>query len=262
MIDIEIAKKEFNEYLKNFDLNVDSIKLKMVHTYEVMNYSRILSNRLNLSKEDSNLSELIALLHDIGRFEQSKLIDGIFDKADSLYFDHGKFGEKILFEDNMIRKFIRTNEYDEIIRKAILNHNKFAIENADTMSEKELLHAKLIRDNDKMDNFRVKLTENFKVLLGTDDINKIENDEISDNIYNDFMNHRLIVTTETKTILDRWISYIAFIFDMNFKESIKILQEDDMINKMFDRIEYKNEMTIEKMIKMKRESKKYVDSII
>ena len=47
------------------------------------------------------------------------------------------------------------------------------------LSEKELLHAKLIRDNDKTDNFRVKLTESFKVLLGTDDVESINNEKIS-----------------------------------------------------------------------------------
>ena len=49
----------------------------------------------------------------------------------------------------MIRKFIEPSKYDEIIRKDIINHNKFAIEEG--LTEEELLFAKLIRDADKID---------------------------------------------------------------------------------------------------------------
>ena len=123
------------------------------------------------------MARLIALLHDIGRFEQSKMSSDVYDIADATFFDHAQYGVKILFEDNLIRNFIDDNSYDNIIYKAILNHNRLEIEEG--LNEKELLHAKIIRDADKIDNFRVKLTENFKVLLGTEDIEKISNEKIS-----------------------------------------------------------------------------------
>ena len=159
MIDLLNAQKEFKNYLKDYNIEDERVKLKVTHTYGVVDASRYLSNKLNLNEEDTKLSELIALLHDIGRFEQSKVIENVFDKADTKYFDHAEFGVKILFEDNLIRKFIADSSYDNIIYKAILNHNKYKIE--DNLKEKELLHAKLIRDNDKTDNFRV----NFKASI-------------------------------------------------------------------------------------------------
>lgn len=170
MIDILKAKQEFKNYLKEYDLEDGKVKLKITHTYGVVSASEYLAEKLNLSEEDRKLSMLIALLHDIGRFEQSKVVKNIYDKADNLYFDHAEYGVKILFEDNLIRKFIEDDSYDNIIYKSILNHNKFKI--TDELNEKELLHAKLIRDNDKTDNFRVKLTEELKVLLGSDDTEK------------------------------------------------------------------------------------------
>ena len=48
-----------------------------------------------------------------------------------------------------IRKYIENDKYDEIIRKAIKNHNKFEIEKR--LTEKELIFAKIIRDADKID---------------------------------------------------------------------------------------------------------------
>ena len=58
---------------------------------------------LNLSEEDILLAELIGLLHDIGRFEQIKNYHTFLDKES---IDHAEYGNKILFEDDLIRNFI------------------------------------------------------------------------------------------------------------------------------------------------------------
>ncbi|MBO5141416.1 MAG: hypothetical protein J6C46_00165, partial [Clostridia bacterium] len=47
----------------------------------------------------------------------------------------------------LITKFIDTDKYNNVIKKAIENHNKKQIEEG--LSDKELLHAKIIRDADK-----------------------------------------------------------------------------------------------------------------
>ena len=77
--------------------------------------------------------------------------------------EHAEFGTKVLFQNNLIRKFIDDDKYDEIISKAIYNHNKYKIQEG--LSEIELLQCKIIRDADKLDNFRVKEKDNFKVLI-------------------------------------------------------------------------------------------------
>lgn len=257
MIDIEKAELAFKEYLKDYNVNDEKVALKIRHTYGVVKASEYLAKAIGLDEDDTNLSRLIALLHDIGRFEQSKASSDVYDNADKNFFDHGEYGVKILFEDGLIRNFVEDNSYDNIIKVSILNHNRLSIE--DGLSERELLHAKLIRDNDKLDNFRVKLEESFKVLLGTDDMEKVSNELISENIYQDFLSKRLIVYGDVKTDLDRWISYIAYIFDFNFSESLEYLRDNDLINKNFDRIEYKNLDTINKINKMKVLAKDYVD---
>lgn len=256
MIDLLKAKNEFKKYLKDYNLEDERVKLKVTHTYGVVDASKYLADKLNLNEEDAKLSELIALLHDIGRFEQSKVIENVFDKADTKYFDHAKFGVKILFEDNLIRKFIADSSYDNIIYKAILNHNRYKIEG--DLTEKELLHAKLIRDNDKTDNFRVKLTEKLSVILGTEDMDKIYSDTISDKIYEDFMNQKQLLIEDRKTYLDSWVSYISFIFDYNFAEGLMYLKEKDLVNKMFDKIKYTNPETIERICNMKRVANEYL----
>lgn len=256
MIDIVKAEKAFKDYLKNYNENDEKVKLKVVHTYGVVRASAFLAEKLNLNEEDANLAKLIALLHDIGRFEQTKMSDDVYDTADSMFFNHAVYGTKILFEDNLIRNFIEDNAYDNIIYKAILNHNRLNIENG--LDEKELLHSKIIRDADKIDNFRVKLTESFKVLLGTEDTQIIFNEKISDKVYKTFMSKNLISVSDAKTCLDRWATYIAFIFDMNFDASLNYLQENDLVNKCFNRLEYYNPDTIEKILNMKKCTDEYM----
>ncbi len=149
-MDFELAKKVFQEYLKRYNVKDGSIALKIKHTYEVVKKSEYIANGLRLDKEKIELAKIIALLHDIGRFEQIKEFGEFNDKK----IEHAEFGVKVLFNNGLIRNFINEDKYDSIIYKAIYNHNKYKIEK--NLNEKELLHCRIIRDADKLDNFRVK----------------------------------------------------------------------------------------------------------
>ena len=146
----ELAEKSFREYLKKYDTNDGSIALKIKHTYEVVKKSEYIAKGLRLDKENIELAKTIALLHDIGRFEQIKEFGEFNDKK----IEHAEFGVKVLFDNGLIRNFINEDKYDNIIYKAIYNHNKYKVE--ENLNEKELLQCKIIRDADKLDNFRVK----------------------------------------------------------------------------------------------------------
>ena len=74
MIDITKSKLAFKIFLDNYEEKSDvSFKLKVIHTYHVADNAREIAKKLNLSKEDIELAELIGLLHDIGRFEELKI---------------------------------------------------------------------------------------------------------------------------------------------------------------------------------------------
>lgn len=257
MIDIVNAEKEFKKYLQNYDTENEKNKLKIIHTYGVVKASEYIAKDLKLTQEDTNLAKLIALLHDIGRFKQIELYNNFMDNMENN--DHADYGVKILFRDNLIRNFITDNKYDSIIYKAIFNHNKYKIENG--LNERELLHAKLIRDADKTDNFRVKETEKLEAIF---DIKitreELERQTISDNIYNDFMNNKLILRDERKTHMDMWVSYIAFIFDYNYISGLKYIHENNYINKLIDRINYENIDTKRKMEDIRYHAIEYIEN--
>ena len=67
----------------------------------------------------------------------------------------------------MIRRFVKNDRFDSLICAAIEKHSDFKLEGI--ADERTLLHAKLIRDADKLDNCRVKLEESMETLLGVDE---------------------------------------------------------------------------------------------
>ena len=115
MFDILKAKESFMNYVRQFDLTNDKIHLKLVHTLEVVRTTEYLCLYENITGVERDLAYLIALLHDIGRFEQIKR----FNSFDDRNIDHAKLGVQVLFKEGMIRNFIDDDQYDEIIEKAI-----------------------------------------------------------------------------------------------------------------------------------------------
>ena len=257
MIDFKHAMATFKKYIENFDSQYGKIDLKIRHTYGVVKASKYIANKLNLNNEDVELAKLIALLHDIGRFEQIRQSDSFIDNKD---MDHAILGNDILFKDNLIRDFIEDTQYDNIISKAILNHNRLYIE--DGLTERELLHTKIIRDADKTDNFRVKAEEDFENIIDNSSKDILENDIISENIFNDFMNSKIIVREDRKTHMDFWVSYIAFIFDYNYKFGLEYIKEMNYINVIVDRLDYKNIDTKQKMEKIRKHALEFIDKRI
>lgn len=255
MIDFIKAEKAFKQYLKQYDLEDGRNKLKVVHTYEVVRMSEYIASKLGLSEEDIQVAKLVALLHDIGRFEQVKLTEGFIDNQK---FDHADYGAEMLFKQGMIRQFVEEDKYDNIIEKAVYNHNKLKIE--DGLNEKEFLQCQIVRDADKIDNFRVSEKDPIgDVLACPYNAESIEYDTISPSVFETFMEHRMILNTDRKTMIDYWICIIAFIFDMNFDVSLQYIKENTYIDKIIDRINYKNPDTKQKIEQIRECTKKYLE---
>ena len=235
MIDLEKAKNEFINYTNNYDSTNVHIARKIGHTFRVMEWSKKIAESLNLSKEDIDLATLIGLLHDLARFEQRRLYDTF---SDSKSVDHGDLAVTILEENEYIRKYIEDNQYDDIIKTAVKNHNKFKIE--DGLDEKTLLHSKIVRDADKIDIMYEGVHMFYKE---PDEIEQIENLPIAEEYYNQFIDRKQIFRKKDPTVLDGMICLFSFIFDLNFEFSKKSIVEGNYINDILNRFNFKNEQT-------------------
>lgn len=243
---LEKAKEKFIKYTENYDLTNDKIKGKQIHSLRVMKISRQIAERLELSQEEINLATLIGLLHDIARFEQYTKYN-TFKDLESI--DHGDFGAEILQKE--IRKYVETNQYDDIIIKAVKNHNKYKIE--DGLTEKEELFSQIVRDADKIDIFYESVVMFWK---GKEE--EVENSVISKNTVEQFQNFVQIKSQKIESKIDNVIKVIAFIFDLNFKPSFQILEEEDYINKILNRYDFKDENTKQKVEEIRKIANEYV----
>ena len=185
-IDYSRAREVFEQYLNGYDRKDGKVRLKITHTYGVVAQSTALAKRMRLGEEDTQLARIIALLHDIGRFEQLRRFDSFLPET----MDHAAYGVELLFGEGMIRDFLPEDTWDGIIRTAIAKHSDYRLEGVE--DPRTLLHARLIRDADKLDNCRVKL--------------------------------------------EFWVSYLAYFYDLNFRESLDIVEERDYVRRIAGRI--------------------------
>lgn len=251
-MNIKNARIEFKNYVKNYNPQDPKIALKISHIERVSQKAKELAISLNLSQEDINLAELIGLLHDIGRFEQIRIYNTFMDK-DSV--NHAEYGVKVLFEDGLIRKFIKEDAYDNIIKKAILNHNRGYLNIDKDLNKKELLHTKLIRDADKLDIFYFLNMENMNVLYG----NNIEKQKINKEVYREFFEDKYINYKKINSGLDLAIAHFAYIYDFNYKFTLQKIKEDKFLTKLYSRFDLVNDREQESLCNVYNFAKDYLE---
>lgn len=245
MIDIINAQKEFTNYASGYNIEVPRIKLKYEHILRVMDNAGKIAQKLNLNEEDINLAMLIGLFHDIGRFEQVRLYDTFSDKDTGL--DHAAYSVKVLYEDGLIKNFIDTDKYDNIIKKAVFYHNKKEI-GKEVTDERELLFCKIIRDADKLDIFKVINEEEMSSVFWYKDFSNLE---VNPKLMEDFKALKLIDYKDIKNNADQIFTFYNYVLDFNYVASLLIIKEKGYLISFAKRVEdtFKNE----KITKMTKE---------
>ena len=236
-IDLINAQKVFLEYVNDFDKEDLMVNIKIDHTLRVAKNSEYISQNMGLSKEEIELATLIGYLHDIGRFEQIRLFGIDHDKKTGI--DHAQKGVEELEKNNLLEKFIpNAREYDNLIKLAVFNHNKYRIQ--ENLTERETLFCNLIRDADKLDIYYV-LIDGDIYAIGKKSGFDPDSDKISPELLKDlFASCQSNNTYLDGTFLDWYINVIAFVYDINYSNSLELVLENKYI-----------EILVEKVIKLK-----------
>ena len=213
------AEEEFIKYTDPYQKYGIKIDLKVKHTLRVRDLCIQIAKSENLSEEDISLASLCGLLHDIGRFEQWKRYSSYNDLQT---LDHGDLGVEILKHNNFINKF--TDEHIDTILHAVKYHNKYKVPN--TISNKDKFFTNITRDADKID---------ILYLFSIKDLStNLDDSVMTKKIFNSIKNTEQIKRVDVKTRADEIAVRLGFVFDLNFKESFKILKEKNYINTMLD----------------------------
>ena len=255
MLSSEYTYKQFNNFIKKYDMNNKMIKLKIAHMIRVMNINKQFAIFQNLDKENIELATIIGLLHDIGRFVQIEKYNTFID---SQSVNHSIAGVELLFKDGYIEYFVEDSKYYYTIEKAISNHNKIEIE--DGLDEITLLHSKLIRDADKTDIYEVTLIENLSTVF----VGKYNpNAKINSKALEDFYSHRMVNNVNLQTNLDDYIRILAFIYNYYFIEDLKYVKDKNYITRMHERFldcfKFNNTETVKELKKASEYANSYIN---
>ena len=219
-------------YMKSFysdDAQVQQgILIKETHTGYVTANCVELSKFLRLSPHDTELAEIIGLFHDVGRFRQYSIYK-TFNDADSE--DHADLALKVIDELEFFTELAA--EDFELVKFAIQNHNKKVV--APTDDERKLLFAKIIRDADKLDIYRV-----LEPFLAQENADKLPNfikdkgrlvADISPDFVENFVTGEQADYRKIRTNGDRKIVRLMWLYDINFSWTMKKIVERGYIEK-------------------------------
>lgn len=230
---------EMHEWMKNYmksfytdDEEVQrGILIKENHTGYVTSNCVELAKHLKLNRHDVELAEIIGLFHDVGRFRQYSIYK-TFNDADSE--DHADLAIKVIDELDFFKK-LSTEDF-EIVKFSIQQHNKKEI--AYSNDERKILFAKIIRDADKLDIYRV--LEPFFAQENADKMpNFIKGAQIAD-ISDDFVEHfakgEQADYREIRTNGDRKIVRLMWIYNVNYAWTLKKIVERGFIEKIIENL--------------------------
>lgn len=216
---VEQYHQWFDTYVNSFinhSSSDENILLKKEHTLNVVKEMDYLTKSLAIPEIDA-LARLLALFHDIGRFRQYARY-GTF--ADRHSVNHAREGILVLKQEGILAKL---DAYQaRIILTAIAQHNRVHVR---TRCEPFRLFCKLIRDADKLDIFRLVLDyyersekekRNSGIELDLPDI-----PEVSSHIVEQITSREPVNYNELRTVNDFKLVQAAWIYDLNFPETLK-----------------------------------------
>ena len=244
-------------YMKSFytdDAEVQrGILLKEKHTGYVTSNCVELAKFLNLSNHDVELAEIIGLFHDVGRFYQYQKYK-TFNDAQSE--DHANLALKVI-EGLEFFNELSIDDY-ELVKFAIKNHNKKVIEPSD--DDRKIFFAKLIRDADKLDIYRV-----LEPYFAQENADKMPNfitgrsPDISPDFVERFVRGEQTDYNLIRTNGDRKIVRLMWIYDVNFKWTMEKILERGYIDKIVENLPM-NEKIVEGVRRLRNYVEQFVSS--
>jgi len=248
--DLKNLKTWFSDYVDRFYTDYPkhscTIRIKEKHTERVCENIIMLGKDLGLTDQEVILAETMGLFHDIGRFRQ--LIEfNTFN--DHLSLDHADFSVEILKEMDFFQSM--DDHSREIIFSAIGLHNKFEI--PQNLAPRELLHARILRDADKLDILKV-LTDYYT------DKNQAPNHtltwelpvarQVSPGVAREVLSGKLVSKHLVKSDVDVKIMQLSWVYDLNYRFSVSMVLKNRFMERIYGSLP-KNDTTIEIYRKIK-----------
>ena len=216
------AKEWFASYTADYDMEDPKIALKAVHTYHVAELCQTIAESMALNEVECMAAWLSGLLHDVGRFEQIRRFN-TFSDADSI--DHALLSTEILFgtkEDascGRIRQVILDPSWDIYLYKAIKYHSAYRL--PPDLSEMEKTYCQILRDEEKIDIFRVNLETPMEDIYNTT-TETLKQAEVTSEVLQAFKERHAVLRALKKTPVDNVVGHISLYYELVYPKSRQI----------------------------------------
>ncbi|MFC1523457.1 HD domain-containing protein [Thermodesulfobacteriota bacterium] len=207
-------------------------RLKVDHTARVRLHMINLVREQGLSPPSVAIAEAIALLHDIGRFEQYQRYQTF---NDDISVDHGACGLEVIDRESCLTDF--SDEEQELIRTGVAFHNKLQI--PDHLDELSILLVKLIRDADKLDIMQLILNDYEKEPASRNpaiDLDMPETEGYQNYYLDEIYKNRIVDRRFIHNVNDLRLVRLSWIFDLHFKYSFLYTEKIMFVDKMTSRL--------------------------
>jgi hypothetical protein len=207
-----------------------------------------------MTSPDALIADVIALFHDVGRFEQFKRHRTYVDFRST---NHCMLGVQVLDSHNVLSPL--TEREKRMINTAIKLHGRKQLPTG--LDEETATFAKLIRDADKIDIYRVVIDayrqyrddpENFNLELEFDD-----NPYCSQHVVDAALAQKRISYSELETLSDYKLLMLTWVYDINYTAALERIKKRRFIHDVQDLLP-----ATEEMAKIVQIAENYIDQKI
>ncbi len=227
--DLDCLKEWFAAYCRRYytenEADNRNYSLKEMHTHLVRENMDLLTGSLMLPANERMTAEAIALLHDVGRFEQYRRFSTF---KDAISTNHAELGVRVLTENKALEG-IQPGERRSILC-AVSLHNVYRLPEA--VTGKDLMFARLIRDADKLDIWRVfvefygqpEAERASAVGLGFPDL-----PGCSPEVVECLGRREMVRLSSVKILNDFKLLQLSWVFDLNYPASFRLALDRRLI---------------------------------
>lgn len=219
--------RAFLHYIDSFPFDDKAIRdhfqIKKTHSYRVIHEIDAIARQSRLSDRERELAQIIALFHDIGRFEQFMKYKTFNDDISE---NHAKIAIRVLKQQHFLSAF--DEQTVRTITSTISNHN---IPVLPEISDPDvLLFSRLLRDADKLDIWRLTLLQNVAFTIRSE--KETDHYRVPESILSCIREGRVVLVQFAESMNDFRLLRLSWVFDMNFPATYSILEKRKYIEKI------------------------------
>jgi hypothetical protein len=226
-------RRWFDSYTNRFlgeDAYINShVRMKQEHTGRTCKEILVLAEQLALDDQQKQIAEVVALFHDVGRFPQFAQYRTFNDNRS---IDHSRLSVEVLRQEGVLDVLRR--EERQWVEAAIEHHGHRSL--PPNLSGQALLFAKLIRDADKLDIYRIviRLARQYRAdpASFSDEFDLPDEPRYTADVFQAVLAGQLIDHAMMKTVNDKMLCKLSWVYDMNFAASLMRLREQGFLDQI------------------------------